>query len=60
LRLAILAALLIGAYLLVARPLLDKGEKAVSPVTRRVDRLGRCAERAHGDAHRLYRCAVKP
>jgi hypothetical protein len=59
LRLAILAALLIGAYLLVAKPLFDQADRAVSPVTRRVDRLGHCAERAHGDAHRLYRCVAK-
>ena len=55
LRLTILAAVLVAAYLLVAKPLIDKGEKA----TNRVDRVGRCVERAQGNAHKIFRCSAK-
>jgi hypothetical protein len=55
LRLTILAAVLVTAYLLVVRPLIDRGEKA----TNRVDRVGRCLEHAHGNAHKLLRCGAK-
>jgi hypothetical protein len=59
LRLAIVVAVLIGGYLLVAKPLFEEADKAVRPATHRLDRVKRCAEHAHGDAHRLLRCSAK-
>jgi hypothetical protein len=55
LRLTILAAVLVTAYLLVVKPLIDKGEKA----TNRVDRVGRCVEHAQGNPHKILRCSAK-
>jgi hypothetical protein len=59
LRLAIVAAVLIGGYLLVAKPLLDDANKAIRPATHRIDRVRRCVEHAHGDAHRVFHCSAK-
>jgi hypothetical protein len=59
LRLAIIAAVLVGGYLLAVRPLIDKADTVVGPATRRIDRLDRCIAHAHGNAHRLYRCSAK-
>ncbi len=59
LRLAILAAGLLAAYLLVARPLLDDADRAIRPATHRIERVDRCLAHAHGDTHRLYRCTVR-
>jgi hypothetical protein len=59
LRLTILAAVLVTGYLLVAKPLFDKADKAVRPATHRLDRLGRCIEHADGNAHKVFRCSAK-
>jgi len=59
LRLSILAAGLLVAYLLVVRPLFDDAGKAVRPATHRLERLGRCLAHAHGDSHRVYRCTAR-
>ena len=59
LRLTILAAVLVLAYLLVARPLLDKADEAGRGATHRLDRVSRCLEQADGNAHRLLRCSSK-
>lgn len=59
LRLAIVAAALIGGYLLVVKPLFEEADKAARPATHRLERVERCAEHAHGDAHRLLHCSAR-
>ncbi len=59
LRLTILAAVLVTAYLVVAKPLIDQADKAVRPAADRVDKLSRCIENANGNAHRVFRCTAK-
>jgi len=55
LRLTVAAAVLVAAYLLVVKPLLDKGDDA----HHRLDRVSRCVEHANGNAHRILRCSAK-
>jgi hypothetical protein len=59
LRLTILAAVLVGGYFLVAKPLIDRADKAGHGATHRVDRVKRCLEHSDGNAHRLLRCSAK-
>jgi hypothetical protein len=59
LRLTILAAVLVTAYLLAVKPLIDDADKAVRPATHRLDRISRCVERADGNAHKIFRCSAK-
>jgi hypothetical protein len=59
LRLTIAAAVLIAAYLVAVRPLLEGADRAAAPVTHRIERINRCIERAHGDTHRIIRCSAK-
>jgi cell division protein ZapA (FtsZ GTPase activity inhibitor) len=62
-RLAILAAILIAAYLLLLKPAIDSGEKTVRHSLHSLEKkaspkhLERCLKRADGDVDKMKRCA---
>jgi hypothetical protein len=57
LRLAVLAGVLLLAYLLVARPLLDSADKAIKSTESHPRKAIRCIGRSHGNLERIERCA---
>ena|GEM_PF-3449687 len=59
LRLVVLAGVLVLAYLLVAKPLLDSANDAVKATEARPKRVIRCIGRAGGDVQRIQRCTRK-
>jgi cell division protein ZapA (FtsZ GTPase activity inhibitor) len=62
-RLAILAAILLAAYLLLLKPAIDSGEKSVRHSIHSLEkkaspaRLERCVKHADGDVEKMKRCA---
>jgi cell division protein ZapA (FtsZ GTPase activity inhibitor) len=62
-RLAILAAILVGAYLLLLKPAIDSGEKKVRHTLHSLEkraspqRLEHCIKHADGDVDKMKRCA---
>lgn len=62
-RLAVLAGILVAAYLLLLKPAIDSGEKTVRHSLHSLERkaspkrLERCVERADGDVTKIKRCA---
>ena len=62
-RLAILATILVAAYLLLLKPAIDSGEKSVRHSLHSLEktaspkRLERCIKRADGDVEKMKRCA---
>jgi hypothetical protein len=57
LRLAIFAGVLVLAYVLVAKPLLDSAGDAVKATESRPRKVIRCMSHADGDVKRMERCA---
>jgi hypothetical protein len=57
LRLAILAGLLVAAYLLVAKPLLHSASDTVKATESRPRKVIRCMGHSNGDVKRIERCA---
>ncbi|HEY2052310.1 MAG TPA: hypothetical protein VGH14_00055 [Solirubrobacterales bacterium] len=61
-RLAILAAILVAAYLLLLKPAIDSGEKKVEHTLHSLEkqaspkRLEHCIEHAGGDVDKMKRC----
>ncbi len=61
-RLAILAAILVVAYLLLLKPAIDSGERKVRHTLHSLEqkaspkRLAHCIERADGDVDKMKRC----
>jgi cell division protein ZapA (FtsZ GTPase activity inhibitor) len=61
-RLAVLAAILVAAYLLLLKPAIDSGEKSVSHSLHSLEkkaspeRLEHCIKRADGDLDKMKRC----
>jgi hypothetical protein len=61
-RLALLAAILVAAYLLLLKPAIDSGEKSVSHSLHSLEkkaspkRLEHCIKRADGDLDKMKRC----
>ena len=62
-RLAILAGILVLAYLLLLKPAIDSGEKKVRHTLHSLEKraspkhLKHCIERADGDVDKMKRCA---
>jgi cell division protein ZapA (FtsZ GTPase activity inhibitor) len=62
-RLAILAGILVVAYLVLLKPAIDSGEKKVRHTLHSLEkkaspkRLAHCIERADGDVDKMKRCA---
>jgi cell division protein ZapA (FtsZ GTPase activity inhibitor) len=62
-RLAVLAAILIAAYLLLLKPAIDSGEKTVRHSLHSLEkkaspkRLEHCIKKADGDVDKMKRCA---
>jgi cell division protein ZapA (FtsZ GTPase activity inhibitor) len=62
-RLAIMAAILVAAYLLLLKPAIDSGEKKVNHTLHTLERkaspkrLKHCIEHADGDVDKMKRCA---
>jgi hypothetical protein len=62
-RLAVLAAILVAAYLLLLKPAIDSGETKVRHTLHSLEkkaspkRLAHCVERADGDVDKMKRCA---
>jgi cell division protein ZapA (FtsZ GTPase activity inhibitor) len=62
-RLAILVAILVAAYLLLLKPAIDSGEKKVDHTLHSLEkkaspkRLEHCISRADGDVDKMKRCA---
>jgi hypothetical protein len=62
-RLAILAGLLVVAYLVLVKPAIESGEKKVHETLHSLEskaspaHLKRCIERADGDVDKMKRCA---
>jgi cell division protein ZapA (FtsZ GTPase activity inhibitor) len=62
-RLAILAAILVAAYLLLLKPAIDSGEKKVRHTLHSLEkkaspqRLEHCIKHADGDVDKMKRCA---
>ena len=62
-RLAILIAILVAAYLLLLKPAIDSGEKSVRHTLHSLEKkaspkhLKHCIERANGDVEKMKRCA---
>ena len=62
-RLAVLAAILVAAYLLLLKPAIDSGEKTVHHSLNSLEktaspaRLERCIKHADGDVDKMKRCA---
>jgi hypothetical protein len=62
-RLAILAAILVAAYLLLVKPAIESGEKKVRHTLHSLERraspkhVQRCIQRADGDVDKMKRCA---
>jgi cell division protein ZapA (FtsZ GTPase activity inhibitor) len=62
-RLAILAGILLVAYLVLLKPAIDSGEKQVRQTLHSLERkaspkrLAHCISRADGDVDRMKRCA---
>jgi cell division protein ZapA (FtsZ GTPase activity inhibitor) len=62
-RLAILAGILVVAYLLLLKPAIDSGEKTVRHTLHSLEkkaspeRLKHCIEHADGDVDKMKRCA---
>ncbi len=57
LRLAILGAVLLVAYLLVAKPLFDSADRAIKSTESHPRKAIRCIGRSHGNLARIERCA---
>jgi hypothetical protein len=57
LRLAVLASLLVAAYLLLAKPLLDKADDAVKSTRSGPQRVLHCVEHSGAEVKRVERCA---
>jgi cell division protein ZapA (FtsZ GTPase activity inhibitor) len=61
-RLAVLAAILVAAYLLLLKPAIDSGEKSVRHTLHSLEKkaspghLKRCIEHADGDVDKMKRC----
>ena len=62
-RLAVLAAILVGAYLLLLKPAIDSGEKTVRHTLHSLEKraspkhLEHCIGNADGDVDKMKRCA---
>ena len=62
-RLAVLAGILVAAYLLLLKPAIDSGEKSVGHSLHSLEqkaspkRLERCIDHADGDVEKMKRCA---
>jgi cell division protein ZapA (FtsZ GTPase activity inhibitor) len=62
-RLAIMAAILVAAYLLLLKPAIDSGEKKVRHTLHSLEkkaspkRLEHCIRHADGDVEKMKRCA---
>ncbi len=62
-RLAIMAAILVAAYLLLLKPAIDSGEEKVSHTLHSLEkkaspkRLEHCLKHAGGDVEKMKRCA---
>jgi hypothetical protein len=57
LRLAVLAGVLVLAYVLVAKPLLDSAGDAVKATESRPRKVIHCVGHSNGDMERIERCA---
>ncbi len=64
-RLAVLVAILVAAYLLLLKPAIDSGEKTVRHGLHSLEkeaspkRLARCIKHANGDLEKSKRCATR-
>jgi hypothetical protein len=59
LRLAILAGVLVLAYVLVAKPLLDSAGEAVKATESRPRKVIRCIGHSNGDVEQIKRCTKR-
>jgi hypothetical protein len=56
LRLAVLAGVLVLAYVLVAKPLFDSASDAIKATESRPRKVVHCIGRSNGDVKRIERC----